>query len=322
LKKTPFTAEEVAKLERVSKDLGFTLLYAPGVAPPLVVEEPIEMHRTGTSAADYRRLILAPDREAFYTSYPLDVRPTNDDRPFFFHTTLLRNQFQVAFGRSMLFGNGLSALLTLMGISAALVALFIIAPLLVGGGRPEPGWGAWLLYFASLGAGFMLLEVALLQRLVLLLGHPVFSLTVTLFSLLLGTGLGSLLSRRVAELQVRRFAIAGMAGIVLVAVAAIALIPWVIDLAIAWPIAARVVTATILMVPAGVLLGTPLPSGMRLLAARRPALIPWGWGMNGAFSVVGATLAVFIAMNWGFSTTLLASAAVYGLAALTFSRTS
>jgi hypothetical protein len=321
LKKTPFTAPDVAKLERVSKDLGFTLLYAPGIEPPLVVEEPVEMQRTGTSAADYRRLILAPDREAFYASYPLDVRPTSDDRPFFFHTTRLRNQFQVAFGRSMLFGNGLSALLTLMGISGALVALFIIGPLLVGGGRPERGWGGWLIYFASLGAGFMLLEVALLQRLVLLLGHPVFSLTVTLFSLLLGTGLGSLLSRRVPEMQVRRFAIAGMAGIVVVAVTAIALIPSVIDLAIAWPLPLRVVTATLLMVPAGVLLGIPLPSGMRLLAASRPALIPWGWGMNGAFSVVGATLAVFIAMNWGFSTTLVASAAVYTLAALTFNRT-
>ena len=62
----------------------------------------------------------------------------------------------------------------------------------------------------------------------------------------------------------------------------------------------------------------PLPGGMRLLAARRPDIVPWGWGMNGAFSVVGATLAVFIAMNWGFSTTFLAAAAVYALAAVVF----
>jgi hypothetical protein len=61
----------------------------------------------------------------------------------------------------------------------------------------------------------------------------------------------------------------------------------------------------------------PLPGGMRLLAVRRADLIPWGWGMNGAFSVVGATLAVFIAMNWGFSATLLLGALVYGAAALT-----
>jgi hypothetical protein len=73
-------------------------------------------------------------------------------------------------------------------------------------------------------------------------------------------------------------------------------------------------------VPAGVLLGMALPGGMRLLAMRRPEIAPWGWGMNGAFSVIGATLAVFIAMNWGFSTTFLAAAAVYTLAAAVFPR--
>jgi hypothetical protein len=320
LKKTPFTADDVRRLERVSADLGFSILYAPGVPAPLAVQEPIEMARTGTSAADYRKLILAPDRDAFYDSYPLEVRPTTDDRPFFFHTTRLRNQFQVAFGRSMLFGNGLSALLTLMGISAALVVLFIIGPLALGGERPERGWAGWLAYFAALGAGFMLLEVALLQRLVLLLGHPVFSLTVTLFALLLGTGLGSLLSRRVPQEGTRSFALRATAAVILTGVAAIAILPRVIDVAIPWPLPARVLVAAALMLPAGVLLGVPLPSGMRLLAATRPALIPWGWGMNGAFSVVGATLAVFIAMNWGFSATLLASALVYALAGFTLAR--
>lgn len=322
LKKTPFSADEVVRLERIVRDLGFTLLYAPGVEAPLVVEEPVEMSRTGTSAADYRRLILASDREAFLASYPLDVGPTSDDRPFYFHTTRLRDQFQVAFGRSMLFGNGLSALLTLMGISSVLVVLFIVGPLVAGGERPEAGWGGWLVYFASLGAGFMLLEVALLQRLVLLLGHPVFSLTVTLFSLLLGTGLGALLSRRVEAGRVRAAALAAMAAIVAAAVAAVVILPAVIDAAIAWPLPVRMLLAAGLVTPAGVLLGMPLPAGMRLLAERRPVLIPWGWGMNGAFSVVGATLAVFIAMNWGFSTTLLAAAAVYGVAALVFGRAS
>jgi hypothetical protein len=321
LKKTPFSPADVVRLERVTKELGFSILYAPGVEPPLAIPEPIEMQRMGTSAADYRRLILAPNRDAFHASYPLDVRATDDDRPFFFHTTRLRNQFQVAFGRSMLFGNGLSALLTLMGISAALVVLFIIGPLLVGGDRPERGWAGWLVYFAALGAGFMLLEVALLQRFVLLLGHPVFSLTVTLFALLLGTGLGSLLSRRVAPDQVRTFALKAMVAITAIGVVAIVALPWLIDVAIVWPLPARLLTAAMLMTPAGVLLGVPLPSGMRLLAATRPALIPWGWGMNGAFSVVGATLAVFIAMNWGFSATLLASAAVYASAAVVLART-
>ena len=315
LKRTPFAPADVVRLERLARDLGFTLLYAPGVEAPLVLEEPPEMERSGTSAADYRRLILAGDREAFYEGYPLDVRPTDDDRPFFFHTTRLRDQLQVAFGRSMLFGNGLSALLTLMGISAGLVALFIIGPLVAGGEPPGPGWGGWLLYFAGLGAGFMLLEVALLQHFVLLLGHPVYSLTVTLFALLLGTGVGSLLSRRVPLARVKTAALAALAAAAGLAIAAVAALPWIIDAAIAWPLPARITLAVLVMLPAGLVLGVPLPSGMRLVAATRPALIPWGWGLNGAFSVVGATCAVFLAMNWGFSVTLVAAGSVYLLAA-------
>ena len=205
LKKTPFTAAEVARLREVAAELRFNVLYAPSAPPdPAGALSAAGSDNTtdewidGTATGDYARLILAPDRERFYAAYPQDIRPTTDDRPFFFHTTKLADQFDVAFGRSMLFGNGLSALLTLMGISGALVVLFVLGPLAVAAGSRPPGWLAWLGYFGALGAGFMLIEVAVLQRFVLLLGHPVFALTVTLFSLLLGTGLGAALSRRLA----------------------------------------------------------------------------------------------------------------------------
>ncbi len=317
LKKTPFTNQDVQRLHALATELGFSILYAPGLEPSPVADEPVEMQRTGTSAADYGRLILAEDRERFLETYPLDVSATTDDRPFFFHTTRLANQFDVAFGRSMLFGNGLSALLTLMGISAVLVLLFIVGPLVASGEPPARGWAVWLTYFGALGAGFMLLEVALLQRFVLLLGHPVYSLTVTLFSLLLGTGIGSLISRRIEADRVRTVTTRALVGVSLVAAASPLLLARLIDMAIPWPLSVRIIVAAAVLTPIGLLLGMPLPGGMRLLAARRPDLIPWGWGLNGAFSVVGATLAVFIAMNWGFSATLLMGALVYGAAAQT-----
>jgi spermidine synthase len=317
LKKTPFTRDDVQRLQTIASDLGFSILYAPGLEPSPIADEPVEMVRSGTSAADYHRLIRAEDRERFLETYPLDVSATTDDRPFFFHTTRLANQFDVAFGRSMLFGNGLSALLTLMGISAVLVLLFIVGPLLASGERPAPGWAPWLTYFGALGAGFMLLEVALLQRFVLLLGHPVYSLTVTLFSLLLGTGLGSLISRRIRPERVK--AVTGRALLAVLAIAAASplFLSPIIDAAIPWPLSIRVGLAAAILIPLGLLLGMPLPGGMRLLAAGRADLVPWGWGINGAFSVVGATLAVFIAMNWGFSATLLIGALIYGAAAQT-----
>src|SRR5205823_9055503 len=154
-------------------------------------------------------------------------------------------------------------------------------------------------------------------RFVLLLGHPVYSLTVTLLSLLLGTGLGSFLSRRALETRARRAAAAACVAAALVGLLWGSALPSIIHVAIAWPLPIRLLTAVALMLPAGMLMGVPLPAGVRLLSDAEPQLIPWAWGMNGALSVVGATLAVFIAMNWGFRTTLAAAAATYliGLAA-------
>jgi hypothetical protein len=315
LKRSPFTPAELTRIREDSARLGFDVLYAPG-ATSAARDEWID----GTPTGDYARLVAAADRQRFYDAYDRDIRPTTDDRPFFFHTTKLKDQFQVAFGRSMLFGNGLSALLTLLGISVALVALFVLGPLLVAdrGIAHPPGWLAWLLYFGALGAGFMLIEVSVLQRFVLLLGHPVYSLTVTLFSLLLGTGLGAAWSRGFDERTLRRSAARGLLTVALVAVgvaiAADPLVTW----AVPFTRGVRVAIAVAALVPIGIALGIPMPTGLRMLSVRAPELVAWAWGMNGALSVLGATLAIFIAMNWGFGVTLLTAAATYlvGFAAL------
>ena len=319
LKKSPFTADEVANLRTLSERLQFRILYAPGTEGPIA--PPPGEWVEGTETAAYAKLIVAPDREKFYAAYEQDIRPTTDDRPFFFHTTKLGDQFEVAFGRSMLFGNGLSALLTLMGISAALVAAFVLGPLIVAGGDRPAGWLGWLIYFGSLGAGFMLIEVAVLQRFVLLLGHPVYSLTVTLFSLLLGTGIGAALSRRLTSDSLRRSTAIAIVGIVALGLASIVLVTPFIAWAIPFSRTVRIAVAVITLVPIGMLLGIPMPAGIRLLTSRAPQMVTWAWGMNGALSVVGATLAIFIAMNWGFSATFMAASATYlvGLVALTAS---
>ncbi len=240
LKKTPFTADERKTLLDAAANLGFAILYMPGT--PAV--------SFGDTRDDYARLMHAPDRQAFYAEYPLDITPTTDDRPFFFHTTKLRNHSFVApvlraFGVHVdqpvnpgaWATGGLTALLVLLAISSLLIVLFILGPLaLTSRSALGPGWRRSLAYFACLGGAFMLIEVALLQRFVLLLGHPVYSLTVTLFSLLLGTGLGSVLSRRIMDGQVRRAAIVACAGVALVALLWGSVLPVIVQSAIAWPL--------------------------------------------------------------------------------------
>jgi hypothetical protein len=318
LKRTPFTGEELTTLRETAERLGFKVLYAPSGAEPASSAADWRPDSAGEPQADndYARLVRVPDRARFFREFPQDIRPTTDDRPFFFHTTKLGDQFEVAFGRSMLFGNGLSALLTLMGISAALVVLFVVGPLMLAGGSRPPGWPMWLAYFAALGGGFMLLEVAVLQRFVLLLGHPVYSLTVTLFSLLLGTGLGAAVSRRFPDAALPRAASIALAAIVLIGILFVAVVTPILGWAIPFSRPLRILLAVALILPIGMILGVPMPAGIRLLGARSPELLTWAWGMNGAFSVVGATLAIFIAMNWGFQTTLFTSAGAYAAALL------
>ncbi len=318
-KRSPFTPSEIDELKAISQRLGFRMLYAPGMTMPApVTESTPEAVDPMSQADDYAQLITAPDRERFYEEYRQDVRPTTDDRPFFFHTTKLEDQFDVAFGRSMLFGNGLSALLTLMGISAGLVVLFVLVPLIVAGGGRSPRWGPTLAYFGALGAGFMLIEVSVLQRFVLLLGHPVYSLTVTLFSLLLGTGLGAAWSRRLDGQRLVRAAAAALFAIAVLSLSWTTLMSPILAWAMPLPRTARIAVAVLALVPVGFLLGIPMPTGLRLLSVRAPQMVPWAWGMNGAFSVVGATLAIFVAMNWGFQMALMAASGIYliGLAAL------
>src|SRR5262249_23706509 len=153
-------------------------------------------------------------------------------------------------------------------ISTLLVALFVVGPLLFadrGHARPR-GWGAWLVYFGALGAGFMLIEVSVLQRFVLLLGHPVYSLTVTLFSLLLGTGLGAAWGRRFDAAPLRR-----PGGIAILVVAAIALVfvagsgP-IVSWAIPLSRGARMLVAVAMLLPIGIALGLPMPTGLRILS--------------------------------------------------------
>jgi len=317
LKKSEFTPAEVATLRAAAKELEFNVIYAPTLPGEPPTPLPIDWV-DGMATADYPRLIRTTDRQEFYASYKQDIRPTTDDRPFFFHTTKLRDQLRVAFGREMLFGNGLSALLTLMGVSAALVATFVIGPLLFAGGASARGWSPWLLYFGALGAGFMLIEVSVLQRFVLLLGHPVYSLTVTLFSLLLGTGIGAAWSRWLDEQRLARSTAIVLIAIAALAMAFIAFATPLVTWAIPFSRTARIVVAAATLVPIGVVLGVPMPAGLRLLSARSPEMVTWAWGMNGALSVVGATVAIFIAMNWGFGTTLLTASGMYliGLIAL------
>jgi hypothetical protein len=168
----------------------------------------------------------------------------------------------------------------------------------------------YLLYFLSLGIGFMLIEISFVQKYVLVLGYPTYSLSVTIFSLLVFASLGAWLSRS-GWGRPRAF----LTGLLLVTVALIcievSILPFLRERLIAAPLTVRIAVTVLLQLPLGVALGMYFPTGVELIRRAAPRLVPWAWAVNGVASVVSSVLAVILGMTIGFSGVALVAAAVY-----------
>jgi hypothetical protein len=203
-------------------------------------------------------------------------------------------------------------LIQLLGAVAMLLVFTVLTPLALRGGTlRQPGWLATLGYFACLGLGFIVIEIGLLQRLILLLGQPVYALAVILSTMLLASGCGSFVAARLGVARLRtRLGLLLAAAAALVAAYALFL-PDVIDALLGHSFRARLACAVALVALPGFLLGMPFPSGIRALeSAGRQRLVPWVWGINGA-----SVSAIIVAIELGYTAVFLLGAACYGLAA-------
>ncbi len=304
-KRTPFMPEEVALIQDRARELGFTVLYAPGLP----------------ATEEVGAFLTADDPGAWIARYPLDITPATDDRPFFFNLVRFGDLFSQALRASGVYQVSIESagiLLAVLGITAVVGVLFVLVPL--GWGVRRRGLAApsarMLTYFGALGVGFMLVEIPIIQRLTVYLGRPVYSLAVGLFALLLFSGLGSLWAGR-RRGQPLLPLLVGLVGLVVLNALAV---PWVLDRTVGWPLAARLAMAVGMLAPLAFLMGIPFPTGIRLAGARRPGVIPWLWGINGVMSVMGSALAVAFSIHLGIRATLLIAAGCYALAAGVFRR--
>jgi hypothetical protein len=242
------------------------------------------------------------------------VRPTTDDRPFYFQFFRWRQTPEVLaqLGRTWqpFGGSGFLVLLLLLAVLLFLaVGLAALAAILTRRRQPSPQVrpGRSMGYFASIGLGYLLVEVALIQQFGLLLDRPAYSLAAVLAVLLLSSGLGSLFSDR-ARLDRVLPLIAG--GVVTLAVALPAVSGW----ALAWPLIARLGLVAALVLPFGLAMGVPFARGLQQLQHAGPALVPWAWTANGAASGVAGVIGTLLSLSWGFRATLAAAAVAYLLA--------
>lgn len=291
-------------------DPSFHILYAPDDPHP---------------GSIYNRIASSPDLQSIYESSDLQLAPATDDKPFFNqHTRWSRigwrtivdlfSQPRPLAARLALEDKPIAevTLLILLLLAVVVAALCILVPLVVFSRRglvARGRWG-WLAYFAALGLGFMLIEIALLQRFLLFLGEPIYTYAAVLAGLLIFTGAGSYAAGKFTlepDRALRR--VLPLALLVMLAIALIT--PPVFRAFLGAVLPARILIALLLVAPLGFILGMPFPLGLRLAMRKSSALGSWAWGVNGFFTVIGTVLAVMLGMIIGFRMVVVLSCAAY-----------
>jgi spermidine synthase len=306
MSRTPLSGNALEALRRAAEAYDFAVLLDPRepAASPLL--------ESIVTARDRGALARAVD-----PSY-LDLSAPTDARPFFFNQLRLDRLFDQDLlelaSRGGVYGGNLSATLTLVIlilISAVLVLLTIVVPLRSTVSTTGSKYAvAGTAYFMLIGIGFMMAEIGLLQRMSVFLGHPVYALSVVLFSLILSTGLGSFASERFPLKS--RARLAGWS--VLTTAYLLALPSWIPAMLLNFESASlplRAGLAVAILTPAGVLMGFGFPTGMRLVSRIDKRPTPWFWGVNGAAGVLAASIAVLTSMVSGIDTTLRIGAICY-----------
>lgn len=330
LKKGEWTQEEIDQVTAYMKG-------HPRPSPNLFIWNPLN---PAASEPMYAKFITASaaDRAQYYTSLGVNLFPTTDDRPFMEHylqfgkralSKEVPSEFRV-FNSQKLFGlipRGDVPYVAILVESVVFALCLVLAPLLLSRRSSKiTDVGAFSAYYGALGFGFMVVELCLMKRYVIYLGHPAYSITAVLVLLLLGAGAGSLALSRISALT----GTSKLWAVVACVAAAIgiesAVVPVLMEQTLSLVLWQRFVVAAACLIPLGFALGIPFSAGMEVLNTSpryegiRGTLLAWAWGMNGLFTVIGSALTVFLALFYGFAATLWIATCAYVLAAVVLSR--
>jgi hypothetical protein len=313
--RSPFTSEDGEIIRRVAADLGFTVQVAPWADAPEARLGLIAKARTHAEI----EAIASADRE-------FDFSAPTDARPYFFNMLKPAAVFRHGVFRDggIVAGNlrATTTLLGLLALASVLVGAIIVWPL-VQAGRPElpaPVFRSAIAYFAIIGLGFMLIQIPMLQRFSIYLGHPTYTFSIVLFLMILAAGLGSLASDRLGLDRGAPVRLPLAIG-TLVLIETLLIQP-AIDRTMGWHLGGRTLVVAGFIVPLAFALGMCFPIGMRLVGRHSDRITAWMWGVNGACGVIASIVAVMGSMWLGINSSLFAAAALYALLALPMSRLS
>ncbi|MEW5815546.1 MAG: hypothetical protein AB1798_09165 [Spirochaetota bacterium] len=353
VKSTPFTWEEIQTLKDFCETRSFEIIHYPGI--PLRDKNFERILRTyrdifkknravSGSSTDVPELLpgdlyhftlawlLSDLGEELEHQYIFDIRPAHDDRPYY-----------SAYIKPLNIGWFLDQLkdvsdewgylmLAATFVQSIFFSIFIILIPVIGkrvgktngnagsGTKKVRGTTGIIIYFICLGLGYMIVEIFLIQQLILFLADPIFSVSIVITTLLVVSGCGSLFSQIFRKKRTLGIRVAvGILGLTILFY--LFGLPILLRHFLGSLFIIRVLLSIAFIIPAAFCLGMPFPSGLSALTENRPVLLPWAWGVNGAFSVSGTILARLVSVSFGFNVTLLVALSLYIVAAVLFPRT-
>lgn len=308
--KSPLSEHQVETTRNFCDSLFFDPVLLPGI-----MDEERNRYNTFGDPDFFTMLDGILEGSKDYDEYAFHIEPASDNRPYFNQFVRFRsfsllsdlyNQEELPF----LELGYLIVFVTLIQISV-LALLLILIPLIriktqSGGKLPV------LVYFASLGLGYMFIEIILIQRFILYFGTPVIAVAFVIAIMMISSGAGSFVSGYV-NLSRRNLRII-LAAVVAGGVILLACLNPILRHTIGMHLAVKVLIAVFMIAIPGFFMGMPFPLGLRATSARHQSLVPWAWGINGCLSVIASPLAILIAVEAGFVWVMLVAIIVYTLA--------
>ncbi len=275
---------------------------------------------------DATKALLGPRADEFAERYKFYIQPATDNRPYYFHFFKWATLPEVIAlrrvgGAGLIEWGYLILIATLLQAAVAGLVLILLPLSCVKRNWPAgtgPRMGA---YFLLLGLAFLFIEMAFIQKFILFLSHPLYSVAVVLSGFLVFAGLGSAWSESLAgKLDGNRPSSVAIAvgGIALLTTLYVILLPLIFQRCIGYSDPVRIVISIMLIAPLAIGMGMPFPLGLKHVAATAPNFIPWAWGINGFASVISAVLATLLAIEFGFVFVIMVALALYAIAALIF----
>ncbi len=325
IKKTVFSDQEIKQVENFARQRNFDLVYSPRITPAQVnrfnvLAQPLFYNSVHS--------LLSENRQQFIDSYKFNLQPATDDRPYFqhfFRWSSFAEMFSLLHkGGASLIETGYLIVFATFCIAVISSIVLILGPLLclkqhsidkACSIKPSHVFA----YFFAIGLGFLMIEIAFMQKFILFLHHPVFSAAAILTSFLVFAGVGSAssvyLSKRYGLAVSIKWGIICLLGLSLIYLLSLAMVfSWASGLSMLM----KFLLAVFLIAPLAFLMGMPMPLALSSLAKHAEYMIPWAWGINGCASVISSVLAALLAMQFGFSVVILVALIMYMVAMILF----